>query len=97
MSKFNREIPYNSLPLLPPKADIETKSILRKTISASRALAQLNATLLNLPNPTLFIDTIYVQEAKASSEVENIITTNDELYTSLIADKKWIIQPQKKF
>ena len=88
MSKFNREIPYNSLPLLPPKADIETKSILRKTISASRALAQLNATLLNLPNPTLFIDTIYVQEAKASSEVENIITTNDELYTSLIADKK---------
>jgi Fic family protein len=43
---------------------------------------------LNLPNPTLFLDTIYLQEAKASSEVENIITTNDELYQSLIADKK---------
>ena len=88
MSKFNREIPYNDLPLLPPKADIETKDILRKTISAGRALAQLNGTLLNLPNPTLFIDTIYLQEAKASSEVENIITTNDELYKSLVADKK---------
>ncbi|MBX2966164.1 MAG: Fic family protein [Cyclobacteriaceae bacterium] len=88
MSKFDRKIPYNDLPLLPPKADIETKEILRKAISAGRALAQLNGTLLNLPNPTLFLDTIYLQEAKASSEVENIITTNDELYKSLVADRK---------
>lgn len=88
MSKFDRKIPYNDLPLLPPKVDIETKEILRKTISAGRALAQLNGTLLNLPNPTLFLDTIYLQEAKASSEVENIITTNDELYKSLVADRK---------
>lgn len=88
MEKFDRKIPYSDLPLLPPKADIETKNILRKTISAGRALAQLNGTLLNLPNPTLFLDTIYLQEAKASSEVENIITTSDELYKSLVADKK---------
>ncbi len=89
MSKFDRNIPYNDLPLLPPKTDIETKEILRKTISAGRALAQLNGALLNLPNPTLFLDTIYLQEAKASSEVENIITTSDELYKSLVADKKY--------
>lgn len=88
MSKFDKNIPYNDLPLLPPKADIETKKILRKTISAGRALAQLNGILLNLPNPILFLDTIYLQEAKASSEVENIITTNDELYKSLVAEKK---------
>ncbi len=88
MEKFDRKIPYNDLPLLPPKADTESKQILRKTISAGRALAQLNGTLLNLPNPTLFLDTIYLQEAKASSEVENIITTNDELYKSLVADRK---------
>lgn len=88
MGKFDRKVPYNDLPLLPPKADIETKKILRKTISAGRALAQLNGTLLNLPNPTLFLDTIYLQEAKASSEVENIITTNDELYKSLVANRK---------
>lgn len=86
MEKFDRKIPYNDLPL--PKADIETKRILRKTISAGRALAQLNGTLLNLPNPTLFLDTIYLQEAKASSEVENIVTTNDELYKSFVADRK---------
>jgi Fic family protein len=88
MEKFDRKVPYNDLPLLPPKADIETKHILRKTISAGRALAQLNGTLLNIPNPSLFLDTIYLQEAKASSEVENIITTNDELYKSLVADRK---------
>ncbi len=83
-----RKVPYNDLPLLPPNADIETKKILRKTISAGRALAQLNGVLSTLPNPTLFLDTIYLQEAKASSEVENIITTNDELYQSLVADRK---------
>jgi len=81
-------MPYNDLPLLPPKTDIETKNILRKTISAGRTLAQLNGALQNLPNPTLFLDTIYLQEAKASSEVENIITTNDDLYQSLVADRK---------
>lgn len=88
MEKFDRQVPYNDLPLLPPQVDIETKSILRKTISAGRALALLNGTLLNLPNPTLFLDTIYLQEAKASSEVENIITTNDDLYKSYVADRK---------
>lgn len=88
MSTFDRNAPYNDLPLLPPSADIETKHILRKTISAGWALARLNGTMLSLPNPTLFLDTIYLQEAKASSEVENIITTNDELYRSLVADNK---------
>jgi Fic family protein len=96
MSKFSRKIPYNDLPLLPPNVEIESKRILRKTISAGRALAQLNGTLLNLPNPTLFLDTIYLQEAKASSEVENIITTNDELYKSWVADKKVDDSPTKE-
>lgn len=88
MNKFKHNIAYNQLPLLPPTADIETKGVLRKTISAGRALAMLNGALQNLPNPTLFIDTIYLQEAKSSSAVENIITTNEELYKSLVADKK---------
>lgn len=86
---FNKTIPYNDLPLLPPKAELETKPILLKTISASRALAQLNGAIRNLPNPTLFLDTIHLQEAKASSAIENIITTNDDLYQALIADKKF--------
>ena len=89
MIKFNRKTPYNRLPILPPKTNLETTKVLRKTINASRALAQLNGLLTNLSNPTLFLDTIHLQEAKASSEIENIITTNDDLYKSLVADKKF--------
>lgn len=89
MSDFNKNTPYNDLPLLPPKSNLETTSILRKTITASRALANLNGAIINLPNPQLFLDTMHLQEAKASSEIENIITTNDELYKSVVADKKF--------
>ncbi len=86
--EFSKELPYNELPALPPKTDIETKKVLIKTISTSRALAQLNGALINLPNPRLFLDTIHLQEAKASSEIENIITTNDDLYKAAVAEKK---------
>jgi Fic family protein len=88
MNAFNRLIPFNDLPLLPPKENLETKTVMRKTITASRALAQLNGAIINLPNPRLFIDTIHLQEAKSSSEIENIITTNDDLYKSVVAEKK---------
>ena len=88
MNSFDRKKPYNELPFLPPQKDLETKEVLLKTISASRALAQLNGALINLPNPSLFIDTIHLLEAKASSEIENIITTNDDLYQSVVADRK---------
>jgi len=87
MTNFNRNAPYNDLPLLPPSPDLETRAVLRKTISARRALAQLNGILVSLPNPGLFVDSIYIQEAKASSEVENIITTTDELYRSVAASR----------
>lgn len=89
MESFNKNKPYNNLPLLPPKAELETKEVLIKTISASRALAQLNGAIRNLPNPSLFIDALHLQEAKASSEIENIITTNDDLYQAFVADKKY--------
>lgn len=89
MANFNKTVPYNNLPLLPPSTVLETTRVLRKTIESSRALAQLNGMLTNLPNPAIFLDTIHLQEAKASSEIENIITTNDDLYKSLVADKKF--------
>lgn len=89
MKGFNKSRPYNDLPLLPPNAELETKEILTKTIRASRALAELNGAIRNLPNPGLFLDTLHLQEAKASSEIENIITTNDDLYQAVVADKKF--------
>ncbi len=89
MNSFKKDIPYNDLPALPPKVELETKKVLLKTIAASRALANLNGAIINLPNPQLFLDTIHLQEAKASSEIENIITTNDDLYRSVVADLKF--------
>jgi len=85
---YNPEKPYNELPPLPPKSGIETIAILKKTITASRALAELKGAITNLPNPTLFVDTINLQEAQASSAIENIITTQDELFKASISDKK---------
>lgn len=85
---YNPNIPYNELPLLPPQMDLENKEILKKTISASRALAELKGAINNLPNPHLFIDTINLQEAQASSAIENIITTQDELFKASVIEKK---------
>ncbi|MBD3238364.1 MAG: Fic family protein [Candidatus Moranbacteria bacterium] len=81
--KFNKNKPYNSLPLLPPKKDLETKEVLKKVILAREALGKLVASNKRLPNEYLFINSIIIQEAKQSSEIENIVTTNDELYQSL--------------
>lgn len=85
---YKPDKPYNDLPLLPPKGKIETVAVLKKTIAASRALSELKGAITNLPNPTLFIDTINLQEAQASSAIENIITTQDELFKASIAEKK---------
>ncbi|NBB89379.1 MAG: Fic family protein [Bacteroidetes bacterium] len=85
---YSPEIPYNDLPLLPPEAELETKAILKKTIAASRALSELKGAITKLPNPNLFIDTIQLQEAQASSAIENIITTHDDLFKQSIVNKK---------
>jgi Fic family protein len=82
---FNPKIPYNDLPLLPPKRDVETKTILKKTITARSALAELKGLGETLPNPALLVDSLILQEAKASSEIENIITTSDALFQAFAA------------
>ena len=65
---------------LPLTQDIETKAILKKSISANRALAKLNGIARIIPNHNILINSLALQEAKDSSEIENIITTHDELY-----------------
>lgn len=72
--------PYNEL-LPPPAADeLETKDVLRAAIGASAALAQLDQAVVSIPNPTVPINSIPLLEAQASSEIENIVTTTDELF-----------------
>ena len=82
---FDPEKPYNDLPLLPPKAEIETKATLKKAISAGRALAELKGLGETIPNQAILVNSILLQEAKASSEIENIITTDDALFRAFSA------------
>lgn len=84
---FDKNTPYNALPLLPPMSEIESKEILKKAIRANKALAKLVGSGRQLPNQNMLINSIALQEAKMSSEIENIITTNDELYQALSAEK----------
>lgn len=65
---------------LPPQANLETLPILRALNHANRALAELKGRTAIIPNQGILIDTLVLQEAKASSEVENIVTTQDELF-----------------
>ncbi len=75
---MNEFIPNN----LPLDIDIETKAILKKSILANKALAKLNGVAKIIPNQAILINSLILQEAKDSSEIENIITTHDELYQS---------------
>jgi Fic family protein len=70
---------YN-LPILPPPGELETPAVLRALAEAHRHLAELKGRAASIPNQTILIDSLALQEAKASSEVENIVTTQDELF-----------------
>ena len=77
---FDRLQPYNDLPLLPPAAELESKAVLKQVIAARTALADLRGAAKLLPNQGVLIQAIGLQEAKLSSEIENIVTTNDDLF-----------------
>ena len=77
---FDPKKPYNDLPLLPPKADIESKAILKACIEARAALGGLKIAGDLIPNQGVLINTIPLLEAQASSEIENIVTTTDRLF-----------------
>lgn len=67
-------------PKLPLNKDLETKIVLKKIVSANRALAELKGVARSIPNQNILINALALQEAKDSSEIENIVTTHDELY-----------------
>lgn len=72
--------PTYTVPTLPPPVELETVKVLKALNLASRALADLKGQARTIPNQGILIDTLALQEAKASSEVENIVTTQDELF-----------------
>lgn len=85
---FSPDKPFNTLPLLPPRVDLETKSVLKKLVDASQSLAELKGYVELLPNKSIIINSIILQEAKDSSEIENIVTTHDQLFRSIAANRK---------
>lgn len=92
---FNPTEPYDTLPSLPPKADVETAAILKECLTASRALAELKGAGGLIPNQSILINAIPLQEAQASSEIENILTTEDALFRAAVDDGK-TTDPQTK-
>lgn len=80
--------PVYDIPPLPPPRAVETVALLREAAQAHRFLAELKGRAAAIPNQGILIDTLSLQEAKASSEIENIVTTQDELFqTSLFPDR----------
>src|SRR5690554_4109766 len=69
---------------LPPKIDSESVTILKQLNRASRVLGQLKGEVSKIPNSQILLDTLTLQEAKDSNEIENIVTTDDEMYQASI-------------
>lgn len=79
-STFDPELPYNDLPPLPPPIEVETRGVLKAVVAAREQLAALDTACRLIPNPHIITSTIPLREAQASTEIENIVTTNDELF-----------------
>ena len=75
------------LSMLPLDRDLESKVVLKKSLEANRALAELKGTARSIPNQSILINALALQEAKESSEIENIVTTHDELYSSMVSSR----------
>jgi len=85
--QYDRNKPYNELPLLPPPEEqVTTTEILMALNKANKALAELKGLAGKLPNQSMLVNTIALREAKASTGIENIFTTDDELYRTVSGD-----------
>ena len=88
--------PNNDLKKLPPEVNLETPEIFRACIKANKALAELKGCCMRLPNPEMLLNTVILQESKTSSEIENIVTTQDDLYKATLDEIDKISNPAAK-
>ncbi len=94
---MGQNAPHYKLDKLPPlREKVETINILRQTNKSTAALAELKGIAKTIPNQAMLINAIVIQEAKDSSEIENIITTQDELYKALTVNKAKISAETKE-
>ena len=94
--KVDRNKPFNQLPPLPPEKEIESKSILKKATSSHRYLAELKGIANTIPNQTILINSLILQEARSSSEIENVVTTNDKLFKAFSSSTRSIDSQTKE-
>jgi Fic family protein len=80
LQKLNMTKMTYKIPTLPLPSEIETSKILKKAIAANKVIAELKGMAPTIPNQSLLINTLSIQESKDSSEIENIVTTHDELF-----------------
>jgi len=85
---FQHNIPFDNLPKLPPKASIESPRLLKRAANARGGLGELKGVSKLLPNETILLNTLILEEARDSSEIENIVTTRDKLYRALASGSK---------
>ena len=81
MADFDPKVPFNDLPELPPPLElIETTEILKTCIKSRVALAERKQAAELFPNSAVLVNALPLLEARASSEIENIVTTSDKLF-----------------
>ena len=93
---MGQNTPYKLASLPPKRKEVETIAILRQTNKAATALAELKGIAKTIPNQAMLINAIVLQEAKGSSEIENIITTQDDLYKAITVNKSFVSAETKE-
>lgn len=90
-------LPTYTIPELPPQdVDFETPDVSKALVAAHRALAELKGCAASIPNQAILINTLILQEAKASSEVESYVTTQDELFQADLNIAEWLSPAAKE-
>ncbi|MBP5672446.1 MAG: Fic family protein [Victivallales bacterium] len=84
------------IPNLPLSFELETKDILKQLNASHRQLAELKGIVQTIPNENILINTLSIQEAKDSSEVENIVTTHDDIFKTELSTKDYIVSAAAK-
>lgn len=86
-----------SIPAMPPSGlDLDAPGILKALALAHRHLAELKGCAKSIPNQAILIDTLTLQEAKASSEIESYVTTQDELFQADLQLAEWVSTASKE-
>ena len=80
MSYFDKDAPFDELPLLPPGCDLESPEIMRACIKASRSLSELQGLMETIPDKRILLELLPMQESESSSAIENIISSKKRLF-----------------